>query len=603
MWYNIIIKHKGGSFGEMKEHKMGNKKLWIICGASVCVLLITVLAAVIGGIADHSSAPTNPSDGYALYVKDGALYYDSLDGVSFCVTNDLLAYERSAYDTEHGRIDPQLYACSTAIAAGDKLFYVERLAGTSDGDDLYVRSTKTEKSTPIKLAENIARYFPAADGSCAVCIDKDGKMFRCFTADGTRKEIAERVLPSDVSVTKDAENLLYQTSENGKKAMYRKLGDAPAEQIPLCSSFAFLDGMRTLWYIDEKNDLYRMDANGDTTFISANAEEIAKLYPTGEVYFTTVAETNCKIDQWIINNTDNKKLSDVTVTRYGLYYYDGEQSTCLTQYMPNYFLHLSFAKNTPACAFFSLEDAKRTAFSTFEGLDPLDSRRDDALRQISKLYVAHGGEVSLVPSENARWAGLSQDGTQLAWISFPTWDATDGDLYELEIKDGKLTEPAFVASGVNTHSPQYLNDGRLYYQKDGRSVDGWYHYDLYLDSTLIGKDYFGGSLVSGISDGTFHFFADRRASHPYTYGTLYNYDGTTAHKVASSVLRSYCTQLPDGKLLYLANFDESTATGDLYLCDGSKSLLIARAVLACRYNNPEHTTPIIIPSLKLNETT
>ena len=176
-------------------------------------------------------------------------------------------------------------------------------------------------------------------------------------------------------------------------------------------------------------------------------------------------------------------------------------------------------------------------------------------------------------------------------------------MYELEIKDDKLTEPVFVASGVNSHSPQYLNDGRLYYQKDGRSVDGWYHYDLYLDSTLIGKDYFGGSLVSGISDGTFCFFADRKESHPYTYGTLYNYDGTTAHKVASSVLRSYYAQLPDGKLLYLTNFDESSATGDLYLYDGSKSHLVAKDVLACRYNNPDLTTPIILPSLRLNKTT
>lgn len=601
MWYNIIIKHKGGSAGEMKEHQKGNKKPWIICGAAACVLLITVLAAVIGELADNSAKLTEPTDGYALYVKDGALYYDSLDGVSFCATDKLLAYEPSAYDTEHGT-DPQLYACTTAVAAGNSLFYVERLADSPDGNELYVRSTKTADAVPRLLAKNIASYRPSADGSCVIGVDGDGTLFRCFPADGTREAIAKNVLKGSVRFTKDMQNLIYEVREGGKETTFRKLGGAPAEQIPLCDSYSYASDMRVLWYIDEKGDLYRMDANGDTTFISANAYEIAKLYPTGEAYFTTVAETNCKADQWILNNTDNKILAETTVTRYGLYYYDGEQSTCLTQYMPYYFLHLSFAQNTPACAFFSLEDATRTAFSTFADLDPRDSRFSDALRQISKLYVAHGGEVSLVPSENARWTGLSQDGTQLAWISFPTWDASDGDLYELEIKDGKLTEPAFVASGVNIHSPQYLNDGRLYYQKDGRSVDGWYHYDLYLDNTLIGKDYFGGSLVSGISDGTFCFFADRKESHPYTYGTLYDYDGTTAHKVASSVLRSYYAQLPDGKLLYLTNFDESSATGDLYLYDGSKSHLVAKDVLACRYNNPEHTTPIILPSLRLNKT-
>ncbi|MBQ3004106.1 MAG: hypothetical protein IJD82_10260 [Clostridia bacterium] len=586
----------------MEEHKKGNKKLWIICGAAACVLLITVLAAVIGGLADNSAKLTEPTDGYALYVKDGALYYDSLDGVSFCVTDKLLAYDPSAYDTQHGT-DPQLYACTTAVAAGDSLFYVERLADPPNGNELYVRSTKTADAVPKLLAKNIASYRPSADGSCVIGVDGDGTLFRCFPADGTREEIAKNVLKGSVRFTKDMQNLIYEVREGEKETTFRKLGGAPAEQIPLCDSYSYADDMRTLWYIDEKGDLYRMDANGDTTFISANAYEIAKLYPTGEAYFTTVAETNCKADQWIFNNTDNKILAETTVTRYGLYYYDGEQSTCLTQYMPYYFLHLSFAQNTPACAFFSLEDATRTAFSTFADLDPRDSRFSDALRQISKLYVAHGSEVSLISSENARWAGLSQDGTELAWISFPTWDATDGDLYELEIKDDKLTEPVFVASGVNSHSPQYLNDGRLYYQKDGRSVDGWYHYDLYLDSTLIGKDYFGGSLVSGISDGTFCFFADRKESHPYTYGTLYNYDGTTAHKVASSVLRSYYAQLPDGKLLYLTNFDESSATGDLYLYDGSKSHLVAKDVLACRYNNPDLTTPIILPSLRLNKTT
>ncbi len=584
----------------MEQEKRKNKKLllavFVICGA----LLVTALTAVIAGVAANSGRPSEPTDGYVLFVKDGALYYDSLDGISFCVTDKLLAYDPSEYETEH-RTEPQLYACATAVAAGDKLFYVERLAGTPDGDDLYVRSTKTADDSPIKLAENIAAYYPAADGSCAVCLDKDGNLFRCFSEDGSREEIAKNVPKHEVSVTKDAQNLIYQVRENGKETMFRKLGDAPAEEIPLCDSCSYAGDMRVLWYIDEKNDLYRMDADGSTTFISANAYEIAKLYPTGEAYFTTVAEKACKADQWILNNTDDKVLAEKTVTRYGLYYYDGEQSTCLTQYMPDYFLCLSFAADTPACAFLSLEDADRTVFSLFKDLDPLSHLFTDALQQISKLYVAHGGEVSLVPSEGVRWMDLDKNGRQLAFISFAAWNSREGDLFEVELKDGNPAEPVFVASNVNDASPQYLDDGRLYYQKDRKNFDGWYHYDIYLDDTLIGENYFGGSLVSGISDGKFHFFTDRKGTFPYEYGTLYRYDGTSARKIASSVLDSHARTLPDGKLLYLAKFNESSDTGSLYLYDGKKRYLIGKDISVFRYTNPDEAYPISIPYLGLKE--
>lgn len=237
------------------------KKVLMLGGAAIALVLVLaiVLGIVFGG---GSKVPS-----YALYVKDGELWYNPDDSVKpWQVMEDY--YESQVMMTENGK----------------RLFFIEM----DDGEaKLFYRDVGSKKDA-VELDDGMSSFTMTPNGKY-VFYKKDGDLYR--------HDLKDRIkLVSDVDnllISEDGKTILFTIKDGDEATLYRKKGTKDKEKILTIDNktevCAVTRAMDTIWFIKDET-LYKQKIGKDKEKLASDVTNVIRVYESGDILFTKKGE-------------------------------------------------------------------------------------------------------------------------------------------------------------------------------------------------------------------------------------------------------------------------------------------------------------------------
>ena len=323
----------GGSFqtGSSKT-KIPAQFLTLGVAGVALILVVVILVSII--------ASAGSVNNYALYIKDGEMYYSEMpkgkDPVE--VTSKLVD---SGSDSNY-YLSYNAYSFGNAAYLtkdGKKLFYADKATIGSSGSltefTLYYRDITNAKKEPVKITSGISSYSINEKGTLVTYI-KDGNLYQHNLKEQTK-------IASDVTAyrtSKDGKTLLYIEKEDGEEAgtLYKKSGSKEATKIA--------GDVTRITYVDEKlstimfrkdDSLYKKSGNKDAEKIASGIYSVYVTYEDGSLYYATTDEEE-ELTYWDFITDDmqddddydyyreNLKENTISNSMVTLYYYNGKEA-------------------------------------------------------------------------------------------------------------------------------------------------------------------------------------------------------------------------------------------------------------------------------------
>ena len=601
--------------------KKKSPKLALILG---CAVLAVAAAAVAVLLLLSGNKAATPENNYALYIKDGELYYNALEGdESIELTSKLLDF---SYDNEDIYDNAYNYARFAYMSEDGKyLFFPDRIAYDAYGIDLYYKEVDDLEEKAVKVDSAVVSYSVNASGTLVTYLKGEARtLYQYDMETDDRIKIASKV--EAFMTTPDGRTVGYMNNEND---IYVYTDGDKAKVASGVSSLEYVDPNLTYGYYLKEDTLYKQELGSEPVKIAENVAEVVRAYASGEVcYVTNAASLVDLID-------DDKKESDASIsyptkptapTRpnypyswnydtdeeyeaayaayqvayaqyktdyleyeeaydrywddYDAYYekldrdelredlkereiyftvgtlcfFDGEKEVVITDYYYDYYdtsfnienVVLSYCAYDPS----NLEKVK---------LSEITSARDasymvrEALEAAADRYIA----VKSSATKIGTYAEISSvyfttSGTTLAYVSDKNEEGA-GTLYTRAISEDGLGTPEVYDDDVDMIQGFY--DDIPVYLKDYEDS----YCELYVNGERVDSDvlYYSTSYESGM---LFYYTEEE---------TLKVYDGEKAVRIADDV-DSY-TVLPDGRVLYLQDYDHDDYVGELRIWDDGET--------------------------------
>lgn len=263
------------------------RKVVAIIGAALAVIIVAVivLLIVLGANKDYP---------YALYVKDGDLYFSNLKVGKEVEIVDLSSDSNEAY-----------YVGNSAALTkdGSRLFYPEF---ESDGNTLYYRDLKKKDS--VKVDTNITRYAINEKGTAIVYI-KEGNLYKSNLKD--KEKIASEI--GTFYISEDFKKIIYTKTSDGKTDLYFKNGNKDAEKMVSEASIVSYDHEKLAWifYSKEGSLYFQKPGKDDKTKVADSYESFSTALEGGKAYFVQSTTSKTKLWDFV---TDDLADADAAMT-------------------------------------------------------------------------------------------------------------------------------------------------------------------------------------------------------------------------------------------------------------------------------------------------
>ena len=260
------------------------RKIVAIIGAALGVIIVgvIVLLIVLGANKDYP---------YALYVKDGDLYFSNLKAGKAVEIIDLSSDSNKA-----------AYIGNSAVLTenGKRLFYPEY---ESDGTTtLYYRDLS--KKNAVKVDTNVTKYAINANGTSVVYV-KEGNLYKSNLKD--KEKIASDI--SNFYVSEDLKKIMY-SKEN---ALYFKNGNKDAEKMVSDASMSAYDHEKLAWvfYAKEGSLYFQKTGKDDKVKVAGEYANFLTALEGGKAYFTKAATSTAKLWDFV---DDDMAAADAAMT-------------------------------------------------------------------------------------------------------------------------------------------------------------------------------------------------------------------------------------------------------------------------------------------------
>lgn len=572
------------------------KFLLIGCGA-VAVLLVVIILL--------SSITSGGKANYALYLKDGQLFYHDISGKEgHQVTDDLT----------DGR-DPDNYALrnlSNAISDsvyltkdGKTLFYMDEVDGTGK---LFCRSLTDFKKEPVQIASGVEEYAASGDGKDVFYL-KNGTIYHY---DGKNQEkIAKNVEDFGIS---DNGDVLYQNDDDVwyfiSKGETEKLGS----EIDIC----YVTEKGVVYY--QNNDkLYRKPFGKDKEKLVSHVSDVRGFLEDGTFYFTRKEEMSiadffqedAEYEYWM------KNLSEYQYTPfYELYYFNGREEILLTAGCSGNSIRYV---NDSVWMFYTAYDLTAIPKLTYKQLEEMCNSEeyyydsvssvarvmlDEAFREAEGIYVDTKGQTSPIEAENIDRFVCCPDGKTVYLMCDVDEETATGTVYKMNVSGNKFGTPEKINEDVCSDEGFYFaGEKHFIYFKNVKNGEGemfvngvsaaddvcvryYARYNEKKDALLFMTDYrdntrtgtlcvYDGRKTETISDDVVSYLIGANGTVAFCYdydmhkgeGVLAVYDGKVT-QVSDDICRYTFT--PDGDLLFLYDYNFNKYRGNLAVYTGGK---------------------------------
>lgn len=255
---------------EQSKKKSGKTKAIL---AIICAVVILAGVFLFKALTDIKfSAQT----GYALFVQNGELYQVDGEGNTLQVTTNFL--EDKTADM------PQALAQSIVINEDKtRIFFPDNTAAQAKDFSLYYRDLKEK---PVQIAARVTQYFINQEGTQVVYLS-DGSLYHTNLVETVivGEEVTMFYAASDVS------RVVYLDKKDDCYLWQDGTSELIAENVV---TLEYNQDISDLYYIDKNATLYHRNDKGENV-VSGQANDILKIYETGQMYYTQTIEATIPI--------------------------------------------------------------------------------------------------------------------------------------------------------------------------------------------------------------------------------------------------------------------------------------------------------------------
>lgn len=519
---------------------------------------------------------------------NGIFYPDRVDSFYNGVSLYYRELKKEGKD-ESIKIDSDIFAYAINDK-GTQLIYLK-------GDDgvLYV-SDKEEKT---KISSDVIDFYVTDDLSQVLYLTDEYNVYLYTVKSGSDEKIASEI--ETLRFVKEDLSLIYYSKEEGLYRQDTKGGDS--EKIAsdvyrvgqiydsgelyyfkqdivevnlidyvvddTAASDATMEQPQSPNYPSQPSRPYWWDYDDDASYEYALAEYDIQ-------YAAYEAEYNAMRDQY---NADyevfqQKRLRDslreqldsysMEQTEYTLYYYDGTSETNVSSDLSSG--SGTFAANAAVgvVKLYSQSDVAKVNLGDITSAGEVREAVNEALYNSTELHVIVEDTLSEIEQEEASKLRISGDGATIYYIDDLINDGDMGELYQVTISKGVVSDPSVYDYDVSTYGElAFLDDDTFLYFKDVDSSEN--KGDLYVNKNEVDYDVYLWGALNGKSG--LYYYTDWNSSR--YYGTLKVYNGKESTKIADDV--ADYDETADGGIRYINDYSTNSYQGSLYLYEKGKS--------------------------------
>lgn len=551
----LLGKADAGLTAVSKKINVPAKYLKLGLAAVALILVVAIVVSIFSGL----SAKNN----YALYIKDGELYYAEMPkGKPVEVSEDGGSY--SARLSKNGK----------------NLFYLDDYDSDDSTYTLFYRNITKEKSEPVKLDSGIKSYnWTLSENGKTVVYIKNDNLYTHNLKEN--KKIASDV--EDFYCSADCKTIWYladyeeneEEDEDGyityevSYTLYKYNGKDSTEvdegEINICGISK--DGDDILYELD--GDLYLKKGKKDKEKLASNAEACI-MYEDGSFYYTVAGD---EISAWDIieddvkDNTDYDYLRDYLKEQTddspvgNLYYYNGKESKLVAEGIVTD--SDDFSYETAVIAYNAVEGGELPTMKLSDYANDSYSAMEewrDELTEMTKLYIAVKDNASVVDLEEVSDVSISSDGKTAYALTEVDDEEYVGTLHKITLSGKKIKKTEKIDTDVSYGYNGFVGNYYVYF-KDVKDYEG----DMYIDGKEVDTDVYVYGCDYCEETNTMIYYVDYNESKDQ--GTLKQYKKGKVTKIQDDVHEAVFT--PEGEILYL--YDYSKGEGELFVWTGKKA--------------------------------
>lgn len=612
----------------LRDKLNGLPKKVVLGIAGIAVVAIIVIIA----LASSGGKNTN----FALYLKEKEIFFSNLkeNSESMQVTNNFLSdisVENSSLATLGETIGMYTYMTKD----GSLLFYPDKVNDDAYGFSVFYKKVNELEDGEAKKVDSDILTYVLNDSDTVVTYLKgeDRNLYQYELKSEEKEKIASDVYRYWVS--EDGKTLIFMTSEGSiyYKTGNKEKEKIVSEIGSLCY---LSDDFKVIYYLKEgslykqklgeekekiASDVYSVSAvyeSGEVYYLKNESTEVylwdyiyddmkeadelltrpeAPEYPsywyfegTYEEYLIALEEYEVAYDAYEIAyenyqaklNRDqlrtNLQEAVMNQTQYTLCYYDGKEEKKITdafafdEYRYAYAYYTSSESAVIVYEVYNQAEFDKLNLSEISSVYDVREMVYAALYSTSEIYVAVKDVATIIENEDARYFDISSDGSIIYYFDEINDENNHGELYQIAIKNGKVSKPTLYDSDVYAYSNYFINDEDYVYFKEYKNNIG----ELYINKEKIDFDVYTTAITYREDLNSVFYYTDYDTSNKV--GTLKKYTKGEPVKISDDVKDYYLTS--EGDVLYLYDYSKQYYKGELYLWDNGEKIKLDDDVIA-----------------------
>lgn len=546
---------------------------------------------------DTTSLVKISDDGNRIFYPDkNAIYYKNPNdqkGEAIRVASDISSYDIDAggnnvlYKTNGGDLYKYSVSADDKSKVGSNVSYYEcsedlsKIAFLTTDKVLYVKLGEDDK---VKVDSDVTSWYVSDDYNTFVYI-KENSLYKKTVSNDEKEKIA-----TDVNSIED----VY--FDGGVKLYYKKkventinywdvvtddLADSDAKMTePVSPEYpeyptrgAYPDYPYSFDFDNEddykkaKEEYEKKKKEVDDAYDKAREEydkAVDEYEKAREKYWDDYSAYNAKLNRDELRESLKNKTT--TTTTYSLYFYNGTDETKLCDNVSDDYRtgYCYTASEAPVIVYFELVgDAvpvkvKMSEISSVYDVEYAITSSTGSEDVETKMFIASEATANEVTVGDISDCRLTKDGKTLYYTVSDGDSIESADLYKATVADGKISEETEIDKDLY-YGDFLIYDDKVLYMKDLDEDSMTVSY--YSDGTLIDDDVYYNGAISFEND-TFYYYTDYdKNSGKATL--MCKKSGGEAVKIKDDVTE--CLIYPDGTVLYMYDYSNSSNRGELYL--------------------------------------
>ena len=515
-----------------------------VVGAIVLTIVVTL---IIGAAYLFASRARRPN--YALYVKNGALYYSDLKGKTLMITSNLTSNSSMLQN-----VDYDLRNCAYLSDNGDYLFFPENM--TISGSDVYTfdlcyQNLGKDRQT-VRIAKNVISYHVSSDAMTITYQATDG-LYQYELKPATANLLCRSV--TDFEVAKNSGRIVYLTA-----------GGELYVQNPGSSKTKIDNRVDEILYIakDFRSVIYRQDKSIHRWFHGKGETEIC-----ADVMKSTNAEN--PYEAYVFSSGKALFLSNAEGYAQ-LLYHNGQSTTVIADHVEKLY---QVSGNAPVAVLTVIRQVETEETEETESqTEPVEPAEPETY---TETLLINGDDVyPLDNMEDKICVGIDGSGKNVYFID---GEEQYGTLYVRSFGVFGLDDMQIYDTDVYREKVVITDNNRVIYFKnvDEETACG----TLFLNTAELGSN-----APLQLSDAHYQPFEDLPDSKEIYYFTDYDIEkrAGTLHVASTNntnrVISGAATRpfmLPNGQILFMENYSD-LKVGDLYVYVNGSTLKIDTGV-------------------------